>query len=281
MNISIVVPNLNYGRYLPECLSSIAGQLYRDFDVVLIDAGSTDGSQQIMRDSARKYGSNWRFFERPGESQIDSIAWGLTLSNGDVQCWLNSDDVFIARDAFGRVVNLMENYPQMDCLSMGGYYIDGDGHFTHRILLQTHPLLTQRDLALRLGIVQPATFWRRKVFQTLGFDRSLRFSFDSDFFLLAAKRFNFVLDQNEMIAGYRLHEANLSLGVKPERIAELALLSKKHHGRNCRSMYLLALSRLVGYCEKAPPAIASRLKKGIYRTNNLIAHWSIYRWPAI
>ena len=279
MRISVIVPNLNYGRYLPDCLASIAAQTHADVEVFMIDAGSTDGSQQIMERYAQTAG--WRFFLRSGESQIESISWGLTKATGSVQCWLNSDDQFLTRDALQRVCHTFEMYPGLDCLSMGGYYLDNHGHYTHKILLQTHPLLTQKDLAQRLGIVQPATFWKREVFQEIGFDHRLPYSFDSDFFVLAARKFNFLLDQDEIIAGYRLHGSNLSVGIKPQRIKELAILNEKHFGRGSRFFYLYGLSYLVRACESLPPPVSNILKRLIYVANNLTAYLTIYRWPAI
>ena len=46
--ISVVITNYNGRRYLPDCLSSLAAQTYRDFETILVDNASTDGSVEFV-----------------------------------------------------------------------------------------------------------------------------------------------------------------------------------------------------------------------------------------
>ena len=100
--ISLVIPNLNYGEYLEACLSSVAAQSHRELEVILIDGGSIDHSQQVFQTFAAQYG--WKFFVRPNESQAAAIAWGLAHTTGEVQGWLNSDDLFLTARALKSVL---------------------------------------------------------------------------------------------------------------------------------------------------------------------------------
>ena len=281
MKISIIVPNLNYSEYLVQCLESIAAQTNPNLEVIMIDAGSTDGSQDIMQRYARAEPTRWKYFERRGESQIESIIWGMAQSTGEIQCWINSDDTYITKNALKDVADLFAAYFELDCVSLGGYYLDRKGHFTSKILLQTHPLFRQSYIRWRGGIVQPATFWKRAVFAKLGLDRSLRYSFDTKFFILACHRFNVLIDQTQMIAGYRLHGLNLSMGVKAKRIHELARLDREVNGLGARYFYLWFLARLVNVIDWLPGGCAAPIKKSVHWLNNLLSYLTVYRWPGI
>jgi glycosyltransferase involved in cell wall biosynthesis len=280
MRISVVVPNLNYATFLRACLDSIAAQTHADIEVILIDAGSTDGSQEIMLAYAQKAG--WRYLLRPQESQIESISWGLAIATGEIQCWLNSDDMYVRDDALSRVAAVFSTHRAVDCVSFGGYYLDAAGHITSKILLLTHPLFRQADIVYRMGgFVQPATFWRQRVFAELGFDHRCPHSFDSDFLVRACHQFNVMIDQGEAVAGYRLHGKNLSMGVKSNRVRELAYLNRKHFGARARFLSLMLLCYIIRTCDVLPDRLARPLKRIIYSVNNLTSYATIYRWPSI
>ena len=279
MKISLVIPNLNYGEYLEACLSSVAAQTHRELEVILIDGGSIDHSQQVFQTFAAQYG--WKFFVRPNESQAAAIAWGLAHTTGEVQGWLNSDDLFLTARALETVVGEFQNRPALDIFSAGGYYVDRAGHYLRPCKLQAHPLFQQTRLSLRGGLVQPASFWRRRVFESIGFDASLRYSFDTDFFIRAAEQFNLLIDQNLFLSGYRLHGANLSTGIKVERVQELVRMARKRNDSFYRRSHLRMIWLLLRLLDILPPALALSLKQAVYAANNFLSYVTVYRIPSI
>ena len=55
MRFSVLIPVYNIEKFLPECLDSLCQQMYKDFEVILIDDGSTDLSAKICDDFCEKY----------------------------------------------------------------------------------------------------------------------------------------------------------------------------------------------------------------------------------
>ena len=51
-SVSVVVPNFNYARYLPQRIESVLNQTFTDFEVILLDDASTDNSVEVMRQYA-------------------------------------------------------------------------------------------------------------------------------------------------------------------------------------------------------------------------------------
>ena len=279
MKVSIIVPNRNYGRYLPDCLDSIAAQTYQDIEVLLADGGSTDDSVEIMQDYAKRYG--WTIFSYSDKGQVDAISKGLNIATGEIQCWLNSDDIFISKRTLEKVVNKFQDLGAVDIISFGGYYLDEQGRYLTPIKLQTHPLFRQTDVVLRGGFIQPATFWRKKVFEEVKLDFHLAYSFDSDFFVRASQKFNLVVCPHDYLAGYRLTGSNLSVGIKYDRIQEIAKFNEKFFGKGFRFYYLQFIAIVIKMIGYLPKPLNSKMAQFVYLLNNLVSYLTIYRIPSI
>src|SRR5262245_2697732 len=89
-SISLVTPNLNYGKFLDRTLSSVLDQRYPSLDYIVVDAGSTDESVDILKARATS-GLRWKVI--PGIGQYDSINYGFAHSSGEIMGWINSDDM--------------------------------------------------------------------------------------------------------------------------------------------------------------------------------------------
>ncbi|MDU2238780.1 glycosyltransferase family 2 protein [Streptococcus sp. CL5.50] len=93
--ISVVVPVYNVETYLVECLDSIQNQTYTDFEVILVNDGSTDGSQAICERYCKE---NRRFHLLNQENQGLSAArnTGVAASRGEFIVFVDSDDMILA-----------------------------------------------------------------------------------------------------------------------------------------------------------------------------------------
>jgi glycosyltransferase involved in cell wall biosynthesis len=89
--LSIVVPTFNSRRHLSRCLDSIRRQTYRDFEVVLIDGASTDGTLELLRDYARE-DARLKLFSEPDQGIYDAYNKGIERASGEWIHFLGSDD---------------------------------------------------------------------------------------------------------------------------------------------------------------------------------------------
>jgi CDP-glycerol glycerophosphotransferase len=90
--ITVVVPMYNVERYLPDCLSSLAGQTYPDLDIVLVDDGSTDGGAAV---AGRQVAVDPRFrlIRQPNRGLGAARNLGIDFGTGDYLAFVDSDDV--------------------------------------------------------------------------------------------------------------------------------------------------------------------------------------------
>ena len=91
--ISVVVPVYNVAPYLSACLDSVLGQTFRDFELILVDDGSTDGSGDIAAAYAQEDVRLRVFHHRWNEGLASSLNMGLELSRGKFIAFADADDV--------------------------------------------------------------------------------------------------------------------------------------------------------------------------------------------
>jgi CDP-glycerol glycerophosphotransferase len=90
--ISVVVPIYNVEAYLAECLESLAGQTFRDLEVIMVDDGSTDGSGPIAeRFAARDH--RFRLMRQPNGGLSRARNTGTDAATGELIAFVDSDDV--------------------------------------------------------------------------------------------------------------------------------------------------------------------------------------------
>lgn len=89
--ISVIVPIYNSIRYLNECVESILNQSFRDFELLLIDDGSSDGSGELC-DALSKSDSRIRVFHQPNGGVTSARRMGVEKSQGEWVVFVDSDD---------------------------------------------------------------------------------------------------------------------------------------------------------------------------------------------
>ena len=89
--ISIIMPVYNVEKYVDRAIRSVLAQTYKDYELLLIDNGSTDSSGEICD---RWQGKNRKIIvthlEKPGVSEARN--WGLQHASGEYVCFVDSDD---------------------------------------------------------------------------------------------------------------------------------------------------------------------------------------------
>ena len=89
--VSIVVPIYNVRNYLQQCLDSVLGQTYQNMEILLIDDGSTDGSNRIC-DEYEKQDSRVRVFHTENRGLASARNQGMKYANGAYYAFIDSDD---------------------------------------------------------------------------------------------------------------------------------------------------------------------------------------------
>lgn len=100
--ISVVVPVYNVGQYLNECVDSILNQRFTDFEVLLVDDGSTDSSGKICDEYAAK-DKRVRAFHKKNGGLSSARNYGIEQSKGDYVIFIDSDDLWLSPDCLSEL----------------------------------------------------------------------------------------------------------------------------------------------------------------------------------
>jgi len=160
--ISVVVPTYNRERYLKDTLDSILSQSYPHVECIVMDAGSTDGTLDLLR----SYGERIQWRSGPDSGAAEAINKGWALSKGSVLAWLNADDCW-APGAAQFVADYLQQNPQTDVLYGACGIIDAAGS-----LVDEYPPerwdLRRAVLTCDHLINQAAAFMRREALESVG-----------------------------------------------------------------------------------------------------------------
>ena len=184
--VSVLMPCLNPGRYLEEAIASVLMQP-ECLELVVVDGGSTDGSQTILRNHAARE-SRMRLLLGQDEGPADALNKAFRAARGTLIGWLNADDIY-AEGALSRAVKALELNPEWLMVYGEGYELQSDSGSRLR-----YPTLPPQGglkaFRSHCFICQPTVVFRRSMGIMLGpFDLSYRTAFDFEYWLRAFDAF--------------------------------------------------------------------------------------------
>lgn len=189
--ISIVTPSYNQAPFLEATIQSILSQNYPNLEYIIIDGGSSDGSQEIIK----KYEPYLHYWcSEPDAGQYDAINKGFSKSTGEIMAWLNSDDMYCSW-TLKTVASIMTSLPQIKWLTtlMPAHW-DWEGlainfetfpGYSQAAFLDGRYLPVPKTRASIGYIQQESTFWNRSLWEKAGSYISTEYKLASDFELWA------------------------------------------------------------------------------------------------
>ncbi len=104
--VSIVVTCYNYGKYVARCLASIQNQTFPDFEVIIVDDGSTDNSELQIRPFLQD--KRFRFIKQKNGGQANAKNRGVKESKAELIAFLDADDLW-EEEKLEKQIKLFDN----------------------------------------------------------------------------------------------------------------------------------------------------------------------------
>ncbi len=107
--VSIIIGNYNYDRFIKKAIDSAINQTYKNIEIIVVDDGSTDSSREIIA------GYEKRIIPvlKENAGQPSNYNAGFAASQGDIICFLDSDDIFLS-NKIATIVNIYKSYEEID-----------------------------------------------------------------------------------------------------------------------------------------------------------------------
>jgi len=207
--VSIVMPVYNAQRYLHEAVESILAQSFTDFELIVVDDGSTDISPQILGDYQAR-DRRVRIISRPNSGIVGALNDGLAAATGDLVARMDSDDI-AAPDRFEKQVAFLRSHADHVLVGSQVMLIDPEGAALcpKRDTEYTHERIDWAHLNHRWPLVHPTVMMRREAVNSIGgYRRDFQWLEDLDIFLRLAE-VGKLASLTDILLHYRLHAGSV------------------------------------------------------------------------
>lgn len=213
--VTMVTPSFNQAKTLEATILSVLQGGYPNLEYMVIDGGSTDESEEVIR----KYRTRLAYWvSEPDRGQSDAINKGWRRATGDYLWWLNADDM-LTPDSLFRSVAFLERHPNVDMVYGDVYRIDGAGAWLGEFRYKDFDFETfvteWRDLS------QAGALTRRRGFDKVGYlDEDLHYLMDRDFWQRLALAGGVIIHRPFPLAFFRIHDESKTQAGSPRAAEE-------------------------------------------------------------
>ena len=122
MTISLITVTLNSSATIRDTLDSVLRQSFSEYELIVVDGRSSDGTQQIIKEYEPLFGGKLRWISEPDNGFYDGLNKGIHMASGDVVGVINSDDLYHNTGILSRVYSAFSDNPEVQI-------VYGDVHF--------------------------------------------------------------------------------------------------------------------------------------------------------
>jgi glycosyltransferase involved in cell wall biosynthesis len=212
--LSVTVLNYNYAHFLPNCLDSILGQSFGDFELILINDTSTDNSLEVIQ----PYLADPRvrlIDHKKNKGFVESLIEGSQESRGRYISVISADDWVVEPTAFAQQIEILEGNPAVVmAFSAYGLYADSTTLTHHSRAASANyvrpGLSVFQDFLLQGYPQHSGTIVRKSAYEAIGgYDATLHWSVDAQLWL-GLCHFGEVAYIDSMLYAYRRHPSSMS-----------------------------------------------------------------------
>lgn len=206
--VSVVICAYNAAPYICETLESLFAQTYSDYEVIVVNDGSTDETSAVLT----PYFDRIIYHEQPNQGPAAARNTALRLARGQFISVLDSDDLWMP-NYLETMVGHLQTHPEIDAIYPNAILFGNshlDGKIFQDLYPSSHPVTLEKFLSKECTIFGLVTF-RREILDRVGlYDEGLRGVEDLDLWLRMMQhgyRFTFT---DEVLVKYRRHDSSLS-----------------------------------------------------------------------
>lgn len=205
--VSILMPVYNAGQYLSQAIDSIRSQSFKDWELILVNDGSTDDSEAIIC----SYNDNRIYYAKNPVNLglIKTLNKGIDLCGGEYIARMDADDISLT-ERLRIQANFLDTHPGYLMCGTNASVINNKGERTGKIRnLQDNDFL-QINLLFSPPFIHPTVMIRREVLEKNRYDEAYKHVEDYELWCRIAKQGKIANLKDELFA-YRWHDSNVSV----------------------------------------------------------------------
>jgi glycosyltransferase involved in cell wall biosynthesis len=273
-NVSVIIPTYNREKFIGPAIQSVLDQTYQDFEVIVVDDGSTDETLNVVKQFSEKV----RYIYQPNKGRSHARNKGLSLAKGQFVAFLDSDDLYL-HEKLRLQVDFMKQHKEFGMVYTSAYCIDEDG-----VPLQAR---YEADVSgwiykhiaffVPVTIALPTVMVRREIFESAGsFDEEMDRFEDTDMWRRISKKCQ-IGAMPEFTCRLRTHMDNALATQDPYKIFRaLEHYVQKIHKQDTNVSVILrrkGIAKLYGYYGSAMMTDPTRRKLGYILLLRGILSW--------
>lgn len=205
--ISVVIPNYNYARYVKDAIQSVLDQTYSNFEIVVVDDGSTDESVKTIQE----FGDRVRLIEQQNQHLSAARNTGIKAAKGKWIAFLDSDDVWHPRKLEFQVDALKKN---LEWFFVGAQVLEEGEYPDYSEICTATRNTNLSDFLVYTPMSGSDALVKKSCFAEVGlFDPKLKSSEDRDMWLRLISKYNGGVVEAPLWH-YRQHPAQMNRNVQ-------------------------------------------------------------------
>ena len=180
MKISIITTAYNSARTLRDTMESVLRQTYTDYEYIIVDGSSKDGTVDLIREYEPRFEGRMRWISEPDRGIYDAMNKGIAMATGEVVGLLNSDDFYASDDVLSTIAQAFMLPDAPDAIYGDVHYVD-EKDITKVVRYYSSKKFTRERIRMGYMPAHPSFYVRRECYERYGtFDTSYRVASDFD-----------------------------------------------------------------------------------------------------
>ena len=199
MRFSVIIPLYNKAPYVRKTLESAIGQTFDDYEIVVVDDGSSDGSAEIAEEILKSGGKSFQLIRQKNSGVSAARNVGINISNGEFICFLDGDDWWDC-SFLNEIDTLILQYPDSGLYCTNYYYVH-NGKNTVKLDIPYGPFNYCKEYARTqcMSATSSSTCIKKDILnETGGFKTSLKLGEDFDLWIRVALKYGSVINDKPL-----------------------------------------------------------------------------------
>ncbi len=222
--VSVIIPTYNRCAYSQEAIDSVLAQTYTDYEIIVVDDGSTDDTGEVLR---QRYGDRIRYAWQENGGQALARNHGVALARGELLAFLDSDDRYLPT-YLAEQVKALQSHPEYGVVACGTYLIDAAGQPRGAMKLwEEMPTLDIEACVIKWPFMPSVMLMHRRLYDEVGGqDPSLVPAEDWEFVLRLLLAQVPLMWNRTCLSEYRIHDKGEQGNVVKSAIGHTNMLER-------------------------------------------------------